>query len=278
MRRRRVFFLVAAALLSGTLLLLFVFCEDEPHHDGKPLSTWIGRYRDAKLYDHPAAASEAETAIKTIGTNALPYLLKWLPYRESKAHKRRVDALRALPPILTGNRVGEWLATDRKETRSLIAMFGFQPLGAEAKSAIPELARLMTLTDREDDQTARSAVYALTSLGDAGVPTLVAGLTNCPAFRRILIIEFLGDERFPGQNRPARVSALVKCLEDENSFVVRQAAISLGHLRTDPDLVVPALERAIGKPGADVAPEVVEVLGQFRGQTRPAALTNTLSR
>jgi len=144
-------------------------------------------------------------------------------------------------------------------------MSGFQVLGSDATAAIPELARLMTLTDPKDDDTARSAIYALASLGDAGVPSLATGLTNSLPSRRVLIVKSLGDPRFAAQNRSARVLILVKCLQDENSFVVREAALSLSRIGSEPALVIPALEKAINKPRADVAPEVIQVLSQFRG-------------
>lgn len=274
--------IIIAVLFCFSLTVVGItltFREDEPRYKGKPLSNWLARYREAVLSERPFAAAEAEAAIKAIGTNAVPYLLKWLQYRESKEQRWKVDRLRALPAILTRNPLGEWLATDSKETRSLIAMFGFRPLRDEAAATIPELAQLATLTDREDDYTARRAIYALASFGDSGVPTLVAALTNSPSLRRVLITEFLGDERFFGTNRSTRVPPLLKCLDDEDHFVAMAAATSLGKLAAEPDVVVPALQRASDKYGDMVRLNAIEALGRFGGKARSATplLINALS-
>src|SRR5260221_5062014 len=51
--------------------------EHEPTYAGKRLSEWVARLSSKNSLE---GDSEAENAIRHIGTNSLPYLLKWISY------------------------------------------------------------------------------------------------------------------------------------------------------------------------------------------------------
>src|SRR6266480_1197120 len=68
----------AGVLVVVGLLVCGLFREREPEYGGKRLSEWV-----QVLGAHAANGGDAhlaDEAIRHIGTNALPYLLKWLSY------------------------------------------------------------------------------------------------------------------------------------------------------------------------------------------------------
>src|SRR5271165_4964166 len=74
--RRAVAIILAIALLCGLMRFLQ---SREPSYQGQSLRYWLEQY-EYRFGQNPAdpARREAEDAIRHIGTNALPYLLKHL--------------------------------------------------------------------------------------------------------------------------------------------------------------------------------------------------------
>src|SRR5260221_13991205 len=77
MRKRRVYliFWVVGVLLAGTLVAVFTRVR-EPEYGGKRLSEWA----EELPWNPEEKPSEAEDAIRSIGTNGIPYLLAWIAY------------------------------------------------------------------------------------------------------------------------------------------------------------------------------------------------------
>src|SRR6516165_9242086 len=81
-KRKRLLLTLGFTVLA--LVLLFALTRThEPTAHGKPLSYWVEIYSGpviARPATAPQARAEAEAAIKQIGTNAIPFLLKWMDY------------------------------------------------------------------------------------------------------------------------------------------------------------------------------------------------------
>jgi len=147
-----------------------VLRQREPVYQGKRLSVWLVQYgtnrfptlRDGEL------GPQAETAIRHIGTNAIPIYLSIITTRES-AFKLRVMAL-----IPNG-----WLA--RLRVRSmvdyrLLGAYGLIALGADAKSAIPTLIGLLNDTNPD---VRYIAGFTLESLGPEAGDDLLPSVEKC---------------------------------------------------------------------------------------------------
>jgi hypothetical protein len=77
-RRRRVVIVLVVCVLVGIGVVAFWSGEKEPEYNGKKLSEWLEVCRQ-----HPTSDSErvsAEEAVRKIGTNALPWLVRWMHY------------------------------------------------------------------------------------------------------------------------------------------------------------------------------------------------------
>src|SRR2546425_9708416 len=117
----------------GVAVVFIPSREREPEYEGKRLSEWVDRYATGSF--NPG---ESDGAVRHIGTNAVPFLLKWIQY-ETPGWKA---AVYKLDPILQRLRPS-WEPSHENERLAVRAVFGFKALGLEAKQAVPELDGLM---------------------------------------------------------------------------------------------------------------------------------------
>ena len=82
--------LVAGVLVLGLGLVLLVGTRhrDEPVFEGKTLSFWLRQYRSTSISGNtgaadPALNEQAAKAVRAIGTNAIPALLRMIRARDS---------------------------------------------------------------------------------------------------------------------------------------------------------------------------------------------------
>ena len=77
LRRKWLFAVLAGLLIVG--VIRFVFSDRQPSYQGKPLAYWLclkNNDDDDAVRDEP----HFEEAIRSMGTNCLPCLLKWIAY------------------------------------------------------------------------------------------------------------------------------------------------------------------------------------------------------
>ena len=147
MRKKRRYLAASAVVLLGALVTAVLMPSREPAYDGRRLSDWVERSaapsaayakrRDRVILD-TSQAGFACAAIQSIGTNGLPYLLKWIRY-EPPCWKRKLygvvnRVLRGMSP--------SWQISDGKELRAYGAVIALVQLGPEAEVAVPELVSL----------------------------------------------------------------------------------------------------------------------------------------
>src|SRR5437016_11657655 len=135
MRKRRVYLILLGVVLASVVVAV---CrrEREPEYGGKKLSEWVyGAYLNPEVYPN-----DVEDAIRQIGTNAIPYLPKWIQY-ESPGW--RIKLGRLLNPIIKRFKMTLEPKKVGRFVRAEAAAWALRRLGPEAERAIPELVRLM---------------------------------------------------------------------------------------------------------------------------------------
>jgi len=244
MRPRRLWLILLAVLVLVALIVAVVRPDREPSNGGRTLSEWLGCLATT-AQPVPSQEEEAEEAIRHIGTDALPYLLKWIQY-ERPAWKKALNRI-------TGGRLGKYdlLLEHKDETRAEQAEEAFRALGPEAcAAAIPELLRLMNDSNRS--WGAGRAMFALTRMGTnarPALPALITLLTNRNDSAACFAINALGYLKFEPQ---LVVPALTNCLLSSNLWTRSFAAEALGQFGGDARSAVPALIRALGDSDARV--------------------------
>src|SRR6266576_355176 len=115
----------------------------EPEYDGRKLSDWLDYYnkpsRDWEHQDH------AVTALRHIGTNALPLLLEWIRNEPSPWRIKLNGTLGRLPTAIKNTSFVSSLRQTSPD-RTSPAVLGVGVLKSEAAPIVPELTRLLNQT------------------------------------------------------------------------------------------------------------------------------------
>ncbi len=155
-------------ILSAALLIVLVCAlaclafllgkPDEPVYEGKKLSAWLPDID----YDQTKAKHEkADEAIRSMGTNTLPFLLHDLDVAQQSRFKEYLIQL---------VRKQSWfkLKWRNMNERSRQAAWAFIALGAAGEPAIPELLKLQ-------ESNPGYVPGALAGIGVAALPYLIHG-------------------------------------------------------------------------------------------------------
>ena len=185
----------------------------EPRYEGRTLTEWLG---EMELTDGGGYLSaSAKKAIRSMGTNALPYLL-WM-----------IETEKDSPAKNLANRLLEKQSVIRFRFTSYSdgwgpGAFGFDSLGETAAPAVPQLMKLL-----ENPHTSLQARFALTCVGFPSVPPLAAALTNKSAYVRAVAAEALWQMQWGQDYSRIVVSRLIENLDDADEKVRYWALVAL---------------------------------------------------
>jgi hypothetical protein len=104
--------------------------EREPEYDGVLLSEWLERYSVSASGYQRSENFRAIQAIQRIGTNAIPFFLRWIQY-ETPGWRKFLNSLAGRLPVSVKNvRAVHWLLDDKAEHRADVSadVFWFLPL------------------------------------------------------------------------------------------------------------------------------------------------------
>ncbi len=286
--------------------------ESEPKYTGKPLSAWIAEYGEGPRGYRPS--TNADAALRQIGSNAVPYLL---------------DLLHATKPRPAPTLLKSDGAQSSTQVRSIPpswdhwkAYVAFQALGPEGRSGIPDLLKLAgdprgtgypniggskdirtiaalaknSITYVADDEpsfnggrTVRStamrttepflvdgeiAAWSLAAIGQESVAPLMVLLTNAAPQLKARAAQALG---MIGADAGPAVPILIEYLHDPDHNVSYRAADALGWIGQRPELAVPALIATLKGPYSALNYYAAESLGRF-GAGAAAAIPALLDR
>jgi hypothetical protein len=221
-RKRCAIWVAAGCALAALIAMLAFPREREPEYGGRYLTEWIRLYLQSP--DRFTDGQEAAEAVRHIGTNALPLLLKWTDYEppgwktmlatNAPAAARRPGYFRSAYVRLL-NRPADDL--------NWLARFGFEILGPQARPALPEIQRRMV--DWGKPWRAGIAMQIYTDIeGPGGVPALVSALVSTNANCRQSAAFCLATL---GTNGAPAAPMLRNALNDPDTVVRRLAATAL---------------------------------------------------
>jgi hypothetical protein len=176
--------ILIAVLIGTAVALLSFFYNVEPTYNGKPLGLWVIQFAttDGTLPAH----KEAQQAIQEIGTNAIPYLIKWIGEAKVVGDTRPV------------------FDSDIPELRARTAPMAFAVFRSRAESAVPALTRML---NESDEAVSTQAGKALWRIGEVGLPSLIAGLDSKKTTVRRTAMGYLV---MSGRNARPAIPALLK--------------------------------------------------------------------
>ena len=226
-KNSRLLFFLCCAVIGGCV---FPASSAEPKHGGKSLTEWLQLYQKAD--EGTSEERQAGMAVRTIGTNALPYLTEWIVSEDLEKQFKAKD--------------------------------GFQILGAAAAPAIPSLGKMLTSTN---EVVSFVAAQSLGHIGAPALPELLAGLTNRHfkvGTASALAIADLGTNALPA------IPIFLRHLEHPNHFYRERAADALGNLHIEPETVVPALTKLLQDDSKAARYLAISGLENFQALARPA--------
>jgi HEAT repeat protein len=161
---------MVVASVAGIALVIAVVWprEKEPVYQGRKLSAWL---RDYSISGETwAMHSNARAAIRGIGTNSLPYLVRWLSSGASPSAEQTRSLLKKIP-----NRRIQFQVWEAEQIPQR-AIGGFAALGPLASPALPQLKELMYTSDHP--LVRYHAMLALAKFGDEGFSLMRAVLKD----------------------------------------------------------------------------------------------------
>jgi HEAT repeats len=251
--------LIALAIIGAAFIWWIRPQESEPTYRGKPLSFWVisERYGKSRGYglEHDIGQREA---IRAIGTNALPFLTRWMQLNAAPWTRY----VRGLVPDLT--------RFDHTKELADGAIGAFEILGSSASPAIPELVQLARGTDL---YTAERALFCIEATGPPGISIVLDVLTNRSAYCPDSLFRLQGTTVMLGNNTDLIVPGLISCLTASDPRTAADAATLLGEIKRQPNTVVPALAHSARDSSEYVRYCAIYALGRFEDEARSAVPT-----
>jgi hypothetical protein len=207
--------------------------ERQPVYGGKPLTLWLRTYAPSSSSQlHSPEWNQADDAVRHMGTNCVPILLRMIRQKDSQAKLWLVafaqkHGLKKRIPFVPA------------AVRNVQASRAFIALGDTAKDAVPALVKMC-----DDDITAesRSAVEdALAWIGPAArpaIPLLMRAATNANPRIRADALWALGEIHAQPE---VCVPQLIQALKDTDDWARLSAAHALGMFGPEAEPAVPSL-------------------------------------
>lgn len=277
-KRRKWTLVIVVVAVAVSCLTVWITREPQPSYNGKSLSEWLEVYR-VESSDQAAgrpASNDGADAIRAIGTNALPWLLRKTSFEPPTSSARgTIGRLLLKLPKLSHSRgsfVG-WTKYYPEVSRAAEVTKAFTVLGTNANPAIPELVR--RLNDTNAPTAANCAIYALASMGESATPILLAHLANTNAPYRALVVRAFSWWPAIATNNQDFVWQLITCLSDSDPQVQHFSALALQvaaqHTQPQPDTVVPAIMKHLQRPlGHNARAALVAALHAYGEKARDA--------
>ncbi|MDB6109186.1 MAG: domain containing protein [Pedosphaera sp.] len=267
MKRKPFRILLAVVVMAVVGVILWqVWLLRGASYGGKSLAAWVQRLAGGNNQSKAIGwgpmsdlksgrEAEAEQAIRAMGTNTLPLLLRTMHADNTvqsvklEEFKRWVRSRVFRQPVGFGS---EMSAIERRRWEAALVLHALGPM---AKPAIPELALLVT-----NSVFSRDAAYALAGMGPEAMGPLRQAMTNSSDWVQLCAIWAVGQTPTNGQ---FAVSALLERLQDKTPMVRAGAAWSLGQIHADPELVAPALAAKLGDTGLNVRAMTEDALKEY---------------
>jgi hypothetical protein len=227
-KRNRILLAALVVVVIGGLMWMALREPPEPVYQGKPLSVWLRSYEAAGVLQ---TSQETDNAVRSMGTNSIPFLLQRMRANDSSLQRRLVH-------LAVKQRLVKFRYTPASALRCE-AVVAFGRLGTSASNAVPELIKICKWNTSTEVQC--DTMEALGNIGPAAgnaVPILLMRTSSTNALVSASAIWQLG--RIHAQPETV-VPALIKILLDSNSKSRFCAACALADFGSDARSAVPLL-------------------------------------
>lgn len=226
----------------------------EPIYQGRPLRAWLEEFDPGYGSTNYSAA---QAAIRAMGTNTLPFLIRYLRSKDPPFHAQRLRLMSKLH--LLHGKVEYAVFWHRR------AATACGELGPEGAPAFPAMAEAMN-----DPHAAHEVGAALSRMFTNSAPVLTNILATGNVMARCRAADALTTAFSHPPIEEMGRTALLNALRDPDAGVRATAASAFQFWNKRLDLVVPALTRALSDPSPIVRRNAATSLGNFGTAARSA--------
>jgi hypothetical protein len=219
-------------LICGVLFLAIVlgviawvrWDSREPSYEGKPLSVWLEGYAPNGTQETRWAADEA---VYSMGTNAIPILLRRLGEHDSP----RMVKLMTLARFINVRYV-------HSSDHNVQGASGLRAVGSKAVSTVPALMKMFERGDAFSKSLIANVFGSMGPSAKEAIPLLIRATHDGDKYVRMNAIFCLGQIH----SKPELVvPTLIQSLNDPDAQARENAVTSLGRFGPDAKAAVPAL-------------------------------------
>jgi hypothetical protein len=208
---------------AGVIIIASIHKRAEPTHKGKPLSCWLRQYdlntpTDSDQPEFKAERDVAAAAIRSIGTNAVPYLVTMA--RHDQPAWQSTLVLRSPGWVRRFIGVSGIFSDDPGED----AAIGFMILGTNAHGAIPDIVKLMA--DKTHPLRARRATLDLSYLGPKALPFIATEISKNTAGEPYFYDWLLTNNILPTVTGSDQLTMLMNELDNQDDRIAASNTIS----------------------------------------------------
>jgi hypothetical protein len=226
-------FIILIAAAAAVVLLMF-WPAAEPSYQGKPLSHWLEQYRLAR-YHGMFEQAQSEEAVRTIGTNALPVLIRMIQTHDSRLKQLLMNWSSKQTLFQLG-------FTPANELRYR-ATIGYEILGPAAKSQVAELTTILTMAKVAEVRA--STASALGHIGEEAKSAAPALLITAKDQDQRVRSNSLWALRQVRADPELVLPTMIAALEDPYSTARENAAIALAQYGPVASNAIPVLLRTM---------------------------------
>ena len=239
--------------IGGITWLVLNLVDSEPAYQGKYLSAWLLEYAESG-----EAESQAEVAIRAIGTNGIPVLVKWMGCKDSKLKAKLISMVRKQSLVKIR------CYTDKE--CHLIARVSFGVLGSNAAPAVPALINL--LQNNNDVDIQGETVMAFGRIGPAAIdamPAIIACLHGTNHFAALFAPNTLA---LIHQQAEIVVPALIRHLEEsrQRPMHLQRTIKAIGDFGGEATAAIPAVTAYLEDPDEKTRSFATNALKQINGE------------
>src|SRR5262245_49413915 len=207
--------LTAGVVLIALVAAFLIFHTREPDFDGRNLMQWL----EIGTTNFAAASN----ALVRIGTNSLPFALKWTAAEPEPANRKLPGYLLKLPPPIRARGIAYWMSNNDTESRAALARVAMMALQGKPCSIAPELQATTHRTT--PSPVPWRAIQALGAMGTNSFPVLLEILQEPDHPCRDGAATIIGDllEKYPSLGAVAD-PVLAECLNERDTLLVMRAS------------------------------------------------------
>ena len=236
-----------------------MFQQAEPISNGQPLSYWVEALAEGT--HNEAERDKVVGAISQIGTNAVPFLMKWLQFDTPHWERAAQSKFSFIPGFV-------WEHSTRKEARASAAVWAFRVLPILGAGKANEFNTI--LLQRSGDASAGRAAQCLSAIGMPGLRLLLLDLDSTNSLVRYDAAFNIEGAAIKYRNELAyAIPALVSRITDSDPGVVIEVTSSLKRMRADQVDFTQALVANLGRSNFVIQLSALDAFGSLGTNATP---------